>query len=87
MALKEGYIKAKDNVSRLQREKANTRKRELRAKSSLKDVLMELREKNLMTEELSQRVGLYAGKMTYGSDSLDTCLQYVPETCPCYINA
>ena len=48
---------------------------------------MELREKNLMTEELSQRVGLYAGKMTYGSDSLDTCLQYVPETRPCYINA
>jgi hypothetical protein len=80
LALKEGYIKAKDNVSRLQREKANTRKRELRAKSSLKDVLMELREKNLMTEELSQRVGLYARKMTYGSDSLDTCLQYVPET-------
>ncbi|XP_054452240.1 THAP domain-containing protein 2-like [Anoplopoma fimbria] len=59
-ALKEGYIKAKDNVSRLQREKMNTRKRELRAKSSLQDVLMELREKNLMTEELSQRVGLYA---------------------------
>ncbi|XP_059911526.1 uncharacterized protein LOC132460693 [Gadus macrocephalus] len=59
-ALKEGYIKAKDNVSRLQREKTNTRKRELRAKSSLQDVLMELREKNLMTEELSQRVGLYA---------------------------
>ena len=87
MALKEGYIKAKDNVSRLQREKANTRKRELREKSSLKDVLMELREKNLMTEELSQRVGLYAGKMTYGSDSLDKCLHYVPETCPCYINA
>ncbi|CAL8284404.1 unnamed protein product [Boreogadus saida] len=59
-ALKEGYIKAKDNVSRLQREKTNPRKRELRAKSSLQDVLMELREKNLMTEELSQRVGLYA---------------------------
>uniref|UniRef100_A0A667XA01 THAP-type domain-containing protein n=1 Tax=Myripristis murdjan TaxID=586833 RepID=A0A667XA01_9TELE len=63
VALKKRLIQETEHVISLEREKSNSRKRELRAKNHLKDVLQELREKNLMNEELSQRLGFYAGKM------------------------
>lgn len=47
---------------RLEREKSNARKRELRTKSHMRDIIKELKEKNFVNEELCQRLGLYAGK-------------------------
>lgn len=60
-------VKAKINqhlarLESLEREKKNTMSREKRAKTTVKALLGDLREKNLINEELSEKLAFYSGK-------------------------
>lgn len=50
-------------VESLEREKRNSMLRERRAKKNVLALLEDLREKNLMNEELSDRLECYSGEM------------------------
>jgi len=49
--------------ARVEREKRNSMLRERRAKKNVHAILEDLREKNLMNEELKDRLECYSGKM------------------------
>lgn len=49
----------------LEREKKNATAREKGAKTTVKNILGDLREKNLINEELKKKLDLYTGKMKY----------------------
>lgn len=61
-ALKTRLNEALARVECLEREKKNAITREKRAKMTVKSVLGELREKNLINEELSEKLSFYSGK-------------------------
>lgn len=50
-------------VSQLQREKSNAMKREKRAKKNMKALLEDLKERNLINEELKEKLECYSGKI------------------------
>ncbi|XP_029967100.1 THAP domain-containing protein 6-like [Salarias fasciatus] len=60
-ALKARLSKAMAKVESLEREKRNARDRERRAKSTVCGLLEELRAKNLINEELKEKLDLYSG--------------------------
>ncbi|KAK9977088.1 hypothetical protein ABG768_018909 [Culter alburnus] len=49
-------------VESLEREKQNAKTRERRAKKTVKSLLEDLKEKNLINEELNERLGFHSGK-------------------------
>ena len=60
-------LKAKVNehlarVESLERKKKNVMSREKRAKTTVKGLLGDLRDKNLINEELSEKLAFYSGK-------------------------
>uniref|UniRef100_A0A667YSG8 THAP-type domain-containing protein n=1 Tax=Myripristis murdjan TaxID=586833 RepID=A0A667YSG8_9TELE len=62
-ALKARLNEALERVESLEREKRNAMAREKRAKTSVNSLLGELREKNLINEELKERLEFYSDKM------------------------
>ena len=50
-------------VESLERKKRNSKVRELRAKKNVHTLLEDLREKNLINEELKDQLECYSGKM------------------------
>ena len=71
-------VKAKINqhLARLEREKKNTMSREKRAKTTVKALLGDLREKNLINEELSEKLAFYSGKTKLALGNSCTCYCY-----------
>ena len=71
-------VKAKINqhLARLEREKKNTMSREKRAKTTVKALLGDLREKKLINEELSEKLALYSGKTKLALGNSCTCYCY-----------
>ena len=61
-ALKTRLIEALARVESLEREKKNAMAREKRAKTTVKSLLGDLRDKNLINEELKERLEFYSGK-------------------------
>jgi len=61
--LKARLSEALARVGSLEREKRNSMLREQRAKKNVHGLLEDLREKNLMNEELKDRLECYSGKM------------------------
>lgn len=61
-ALKTRLNEALARVERLEREKKNSMAREKRAKTTVKSLLGDLREKNLINEELKEKLEFYSGK-------------------------
>lgn len=64
-ALKAKLNKALARVESLEREKKNVMAREKRAKTTVESLLGDLREKNLINEELKERLGFYSGKRIF----------------------
>jgi len=58
-------------VESLEREKRNVKDRERRAKSTVRDVLEDLKGKNLINEDLKERLNFYSGKKK------QLCITYV----------
>ena len=56
-----------DRVEKLDKKNKNSAARERRAKAKIKDIMTELKEKNLLHEELEQRLQGYKGKSTHES--------------------
>ena len=74
-------VKAKINqhlarLESLEREKKNTMSREKRAKTTVKALLGDLREKNLINEELSEKLAFYSGKTKLALGNSCTCYCY-----------
>ncbi|KAM4595748.1 THAP domain-containing protein 6-like [Fundulus diaphanus] len=63
-------------VESLEREKKNSMAREKRAKTTIRCLLGDLREKNLINEELKERLEFYSGKTSY-SYSFFNILSYL----------
>ena len=61
-ALKTRLYEALARVESLEREKKNSMAREKRAKTTLKSLLGDLREKNLINEELKEKLEYYSSK-------------------------
>lgn len=61
--LKARLSEALARVESLEREKRNSMVRERRAKKNVHALLEDLREKNLINEELKDRLECYSGKM------------------------
>ena len=59
--LKAKLVAAESRVEQLQRELRNAKAREKRSKKTLQSMFEELKEKNLVNEELEQKLDLYAG--------------------------
>lgn len=62
------HLKARLNealarVESLEREKKNAKARELRAKKNVKSLLEDLKKKNLINEELKERLDVHSGKI------------------------
>lgn len=62
-ALKARLTEALERVQILEREKKNAKAREKRAKTTVRSLLAQLSEKNLINEELKDRLEFYSGKM------------------------
>uniref|UniRef100_A0A3Q2P8A9 THAP-type domain-containing protein n=1 Tax=Fundulus heteroclitus TaxID=8078 RepID=A0A3Q2P8A9_FUNHE len=62
-ALKAKLSEAWARVESLEREKRNAKIRELRAKKNMGSVLQDLREKNLINENLQDKLECYSGKL------------------------
>lgn len=62
-ALKSRLNEAVARVESLEREKKNAMAREKMAKTTVKSLLGDLREKNLVNEELKERLEFYSGEM------------------------
>ncbi|KAK9966342.1 hypothetical protein ABG768_003460 [Culter alburnus] len=60
--LKARLSEALARVESLEREKQNAKTRERRAKKTVKSLLEDLKEKNLINEELNERLGFHSGK-------------------------
>lgn len=52
-------------MASLEQEKKNATAREKRAKTTVKNILGDLREKNLINEELKKKLDLYSGKIKF----------------------
>lgn len=61
--LKVRLSEALARVESLEREKQNAKARERRAKKTVKSLLEDLKEKNLINEELNERLGFHSGKI------------------------
>uniref|UniRef100_A0A8C1RMH9 THAP-type domain-containing protein n=1 Tax=Cyprinus carpio TaxID=7962 RepID=A0A8C1RMH9_CYPCA len=61
--LKVRLSEALARVESLEREKQNAKARERRAKKTIKSLLEDLKEKNLINEELNERLGFHSGKI------------------------
>lgn len=59
---KERLASMRDTMENLTMQLRNAKDRERRSKATLKSVLEELKEKNLVTEELHQKLNLYEGQ-------------------------
>uniref|UniRef100_A0A665T471 Uncharacterized protein n=1 Tax=Echeneis naucrates TaxID=173247 RepID=A0A665T471_ECHNA len=84
-ALKTRLNEATARVESLEREKMNAMAREKRAKTTVKSLLGGLREKNLINEELKERLELYSDQAEYGCtalilDNIRKHVQYNPHT-------
>ncbi|KAL2099438.1 hypothetical protein ACEWY4_005918 [Coilia grayii] len=80
-AVKTRLMEALARVESLERERKNAINREKRAKMSLKSVLGDLREKNLINEELSEKLSFYSDlKMDFfpkeGNDYTKDCREF-----------
>lgn len=62
-ALKAKLEAALARVRKLEREKSNAFRREKRAKNNMQALLEELKEKNLINEELKDKLERYSGKI------------------------
>ena len=62
-AIKAKLAEASARVRKLQREKSNAVRREKRAKNNMQALLEELKEKNLINEELKDKLECYSGKI------------------------
>ncbi len=62
-AIKAKLEEASARVRKLQREKSNALRREKRAKNNMQAPLEELKEKNLINEELKDQLECYSGKI------------------------
>lgn len=62
-ALKARLCEALARVESLEREKRNSMLRERRAKKNVSALLEDLREKNLINEELKEKLECYSGEM------------------------
>ncbi|XP_039626432.1 THAP domain-containing protein 6-like [Polypterus senegalus] len=58
--LKDKLTQAQARVEELQRQLRNAKDRERRCKMTLKSLLVDLKDRNLITEELKQKLGLYS---------------------------
>jgi len=61
-ALKTKLNEALARVESLEREKKNSKAREKRAKTTVNSILGDLRGKNLINDELKEKLKLYSGK-------------------------
>lgn len=61
--LKARLSEALARVESLEREKQHAKARERRAKKTVKSLLEDLKEKNLINEELNKRLGFHSGKI------------------------
>ncbi|KAG2471421.1 ASTER protein, partial [Polypterus senegalus] len=61
--LKDKLTQAQARVEELQRQLRNAKDRERRCKMTLKSLLVDLKDRNLITEELKQKLGLYSGTL------------------------
>ncbi|XP_047432296.1 THAP domain-containing protein 2-like [Mugil cephalus] len=69
-SLKAIINRSMERVESLERERKNTKAREKRARISMKCLLEDLREKNLLSEELKERLDFYSGaSLLLGSSS------------------
>ena len=62
-AIKAKLEEASARVRKLQQEKSNALRRENRAKNNMQAVLEELKEKNLINDELKDKLDCYSGKI------------------------
>lgn len=62
-AMKAKLDEASLRVKQLQREKSNAMKREKRAKKNMQALLEDLKERNLINEELKEKLECYSGKI------------------------
>ena len=72
-SLTEKLKAAEGRVQQLQRELKNATAREKRSKTTLKSAMQELKAKNLLNEELEQKLALYTGTVSrvYGGLNSD----------------
>lgn len=61
--LKTRLCEALARVESLEHELRNVKDRERRAKKTVRDLLEDLKGKNLINEDLKERLGFYSGKM------------------------
>lgn len=62
-ALKQKLFEAQERVEVLKKQVRNAKDRERRTKKTLKTVLAELKEKNLITQELKTKLDMYSGEI------------------------
>ena len=61
--VKDRFFQAQDRVTQLEKELRNAKDRERRSKKTLRSVMTELKEVNLMNEDLQQKLDLYSGTL------------------------